>query len=146
MNYFDSSYLVRLYFEEPGFEEVRALKDPEPWACALHGKAETSAAFHRKFRDGHIDSSKLHETMEQFAADCLAGEFSWLPLTVPTVDSLTSLYRNLPPDCFLRAADALHLACARDHGFKTVYSNDKHLLAAAKHFGLRTRNVIGGRK
>ena len=145
MNYFDTSYTVRLYFEEPGFEEVRSLKDAEPWACALHGKAESAAAFHRKFRDGVISASKLHETLQQFEADCLAGEFRWLPVTESAVNSLAETFGTLPADCFLRAGDAMHLACARDYGFTTIYSNDKNLLAAAKHFGIRGRNVIGRR-
>jgi hypothetical protein len=30
---------------------------------------------------------------------------------------------------------------ARDAGFSEIWSNDRHLLAAARHFGLRGRSV-----
>ena len=33
--------------------------------------------------------------------------------------------------------------CARDDGFEQVYTNDRHLLANARHFALEGVNAIG---
>ena len=41
---------------------------------------------------------------------------------------------DLPSTVFVRSGDALHLACAEEHGFQEVYTNDRHMLQAAKHF------------
>ena len=47
-----------------------------------------------------------------------------------------------PRDVFLRTGDAIHLLSAREHGLTEIYSNDRHLLAAAPHVGMRGRDVI----
>ena len=50
---------------------------------------------------------------------------------------LAKYYRIAPAATFLRASDALHLACAAGNGFTEIYFNDRHFLAAAPLFGLR---------
>ncbi len=142
MLYFDTSYLVRLYTKDAGWEPVRALARTDRLACCLHGQAETVAAFHRKFREGAVNQKELGTLLTEFAGDSGAGAFQWLPLSPAVVIRLTSTYASLPRTVVLRAADAIHLACATEGGFTRVFSNDSRLLAAASHFGLKGENII----
>ncbi len=142
MIYLDTSYLVRLYFEEPGFPIVRELVTTDQIACAVHGQAEILSAFHRKFREGVITPRAYQARLDQFEADREAGAFHWLPAGPEVLERIGAVYAGLPRTVYLRGADALHLATAAANGFKAVYSNDSHLLAAAQHFKLKGLNPI----
>jgi predicted nucleic acid-binding protein len=48
---------------------------------------------------------------------------------------------ELPDGVFLRSGDAIHLVNASQAGFPEVWTNDRHLLSAAPHFGLAGRSV-----
>jgi predicted nucleic acid-binding protein len=141
--FFDTSYLVRIYLEDIGFEAVRNLAVPgRSVAAAWHAQAEVVAALHRAGRERRMKNGALQAVLTQFAYDGRNGLFHWLPLTDDVQQRLEQVFRKAPPTVFLRAADALHLACAAEHGFTAIYSNDRHLLAAAPLFGLRGINVI----
>ena len=143
MIYFDTSYLVRLYYADAGAEAVRALAATDHVACAAHGQAEMIAAFHRKLREGAIRPAAYAALLGQVRAHHAAGAFQWLAPDEETFSRIAAVYAKLPAAAYLRAADAIHLATAVECGFRFVYSNDVHLLAAAEHFGIEGRNVIG---
>jgi predicted nucleic acid-binding protein len=140
--YFDTSYLFRLYFEDPGFAVVRELALADHVAGAAHGQAEMLAAFHRKLREGAITPKSYQALLDQFRADREAGAFHWLAAGPEVMERISTVYGGLPRTVYLRGADALHLATAAANGFKAVYSNDAHLLAAAPHFKLKGLNPI----
>jgi predicted nucleic acid-binding protein len=142
MIYLDTSYLVRLYFDDPGFAAVRELAATDHVCCALHGQAELVAAFHRKFREGAIPLKSYRALFAQFEADRKAGAFHWLPAGPEVLQRIREVYAELPGTVCLRGADAIHLATASAHGLKGVYSHDRHLLTAARHFGLQGLNVL----
>lgn len=142
MIYFDSSYLVRLYYKDPGFEKVRNLAGSDSVVCAQHGRAEVAAALHRKYREGFI-SAVLHEiALSEFFREIHSSSFIWLPLSIQVFARIEQAFQTLPSNVFLRAADAMHLACAAENQLREIYSNDQRLLAAAPYFGLRGVNVI----
>lgn len=141
MLYFDTSYLVRLYTTDPGWAKVRALAATDTVACCLHGQAEVIAAFHRKFREAAVTRKELETLLTQFELDCRAGAFQWLPLSAAVLERLIGIYRRLPSTVALRAADAIHLACAAENRFTEIHSNDIRLLAATVHFGLDGANI-----
>lgn len=143
MIYLDTSYLGRIYMEDEKSPMIHKLiGSNDQIVCCIHGKAELFSAFHRRFREGVYSLSQIRKMMEQVHLDTLHENISWISLDEKTISHTEKIYSVAPRDCFLRGADALHLACARENGFKEIYSNDKHLLAAAPLFGLKGKNIF----
>jgi predicted nucleic acid-binding protein len=143
MIYFDSAYLAKCYLAEPGHREVRALAERAgPIKSAEWARIEVAAVFHRHLREGRFNAKDQREFNLQFTQDSLDGVVSFIPVSPALLAITQSAYLSLPPALFLRSADCLHLCAAVEAGFKEIHSNDRHLLAAAAHFGLRGIDVI----
>jgi hypothetical protein len=142
VSYFDSAYIAKFYLDEPESEAVRRLAESLGQVrCALIGRVEVSAVFHRKFREGAFEVRALKEILAQFDDDCGQGLWTWLPFTRSIAAVAATAFGNLPPSVFLRAADAVHLSCAREHGLGEIYTSDRHMSAAARHFRLRAVTI-----
>ena len=138
MRYFDTAYIVKLYLREDGSEDVmRGANGSGGLASSALAISELHAALHRSVREGRLDRGEFEDVLDRFAADAELGQWHWLPVSMAIHQRVATTYRELPASLFLRAADAIHLATAAEHGFRQIYSNDRHLLAAAPHFGLR---------
>ena len=140
--YYDTAFLLKLYWPENGSAEVRAhAATIDVIVCSLHGRAELMAAAHRKFREGSVTKAQIKALLGQIEADQKAGALYWLPITDDHLQRMSEVFLKAPAYLFLRVADALHLACAATARFPEIYSNDRHLLAAAPRFGLDGINL-----
>ena len=138
MIYFDACYLAKLYLMESDSTRVRARAEAsDGLACCATGRGEVVATFHRHFREKRLTQRQFQLLASQVEMDLDAGLWTALPVTSSVVEAQARQMAMLPADVFLRAADALHLACAAEAGLGDVYSSDRHLVAAAPHFGLR---------
>ena len=70
------------------------------------------------------------------------GVWQWFGVTSELLEKARTAVLEVPSTVFLRAGDALHLACAQEQGFHDVYTNDRHMLQAAQYFQLTGVNVL----
>ena len=76
-----------------------------------------------------------------FLEDIENDVWNLAPLTNRLMRRVEFMTRKLPSSCFLRAGDAIHIVSASEGGFNEIWTNDRHLLAAAAHFGIVGRAV-----
>lgn len=68
-----------------------------------------------------------------------------LPVTDRILRQVEFLTRTLPKATPLRAGDAIHIVSAAEAGLHEIWTDDRHLLAAATHFGLKGRQISAGK-
>jgi predicted nucleic acid-binding protein len=64
-----------------------------------------------------------------------------MPVTDALLRRTATLIRSLPQHVPLRAGDAIHLATALNASETEIWTNDRHLLAAAVHTGIAGKSV-----
>jgi len=143
MIYFDTSYIIKCYLNEVGSAPVRALAESSNgMGCSVHGRVEFWAAVKRNVREGKITADEAAATFARFQEDEGEGVWTWFPVETKGVHTACDRIAKAADTMFLRAADALHLACALEQGFTEIFTHDRHMLAAAVAFGMAARNVI----
>ena len=143
MVYFDTAYIAKCYLNEPSATIVREFAyESDGLASCEIARAEFYSVVHRHLQEGNIDSDEVRDVFEDFEQDERAGVWEWFPVTSSLIGLVCENISSLPDTAFLRAADAIHLTCAKEHGFTEIYTNDNHILACAKYFQVKGVNLI----
>jgi predicted nucleic acid-binding protein len=143
MIYLDTSYIVKCYLCEPGTDVVLVwLQGKSGLTCCMHGRLELIAAFKRHVREGRLIEKHFLASLRLLERDERAGIWQWIPVSTELIHEACKRVASLRSSILIRAADALHLACAAENGFTTIYSHDRHLLAAAEYFGLEGIDIL----
>jgi predicted nucleic acid-binding protein len=140
--YFDSAYIAKYYVNEPDATAVRAVAEA---ASSLRSSAwarlEVASVFHRHVREGSLSAEEGQERIDLFRTHVDDGYWELIPVSERLIHKAVTLIRALPRNLPLRAGDAMHIATALDAGEPELWTNDRHLLAVANHFGLIGRCV-----
>jgi predicted nucleic acid-binding protein len=140
--YFDTAYLAKCYWNEPDGRLVRELaRRADGLYSSAICVAEMACLAQRKVREGPTTAAEAEIRRDLFLEDIGNGVITAVPVAERLLRRVEAATRGLPPSCHLRTLDALHLVTAADSGFSDIWTNDRHMLAAAPHFGLVGRSV-----
>lgn len=123
MIYFDTAYIVKCYVHEPCSLEVRRLLGQhQTAACCALGRIEFATSILRAVREQRLDGRVIQTVFTIRDEDDQNGVWNWLPLSAQVLEATIHSLRKLAPSVIIRAGDAIHLACAREHGFREIHT------------------------
>lgn len=140
--YLDSAYLAKYYVNEPDAPAVRDVIRQASYRCSsFWAMAEVTCVFHRHAREGSLTFEQGRQLIDLFNSHVESGVWHLVPVTGGLLRRTAKMIRGLPRDVPLRAGDAVHLVTALEVGEPEIWTNDRHLLAAAPHLGIVGRSV-----
>jgi predicted nucleic acid-binding protein len=140
--YFDTTYILKFYLNEPESLKIRQLvQNSGPIRSSLLTLTEFHAALHRNVREGMLQAHEARAVSQDFFQHLEDGVWELVPVNRQLLERVSARLLSVPKDLFLRAGDALHLTTAADLGEPEVWTNDRHMLASASHFGVTGRSV-----
>jgi predicted nucleic acid-binding protein len=135
--YLDSAYIAKFYVNEVDSPAVRKLiGSADSLVSSAWALGEVSCVFHRHMRENKLSQRQFRELLDAFLRHASQNVWTLQPVTSRTLQRVASLARSAPAGVYLRAGDAVHLAAAMDAEEHELWTNDRHLLNAAEHFGL----------
>jgi predicted nucleic acid-binding protein len=137
--FFDTSALVKRYYEEDGSENVDELIEDEDSTVVITSLSiiEATSAFRRKYNQGEIEQDRMDQLLSTFFEEAI-DEF----VIVPIEESFMKYSFDLILTEDLRTLDSLQLSAAltvNQENLKFI-SADKKLNAVAEEQGLKTHN------
>ena len=103
--------------------------------------SEFHAVLHRRLREGASSASDARDLASRFSGHMEDRLWNFIPVNEALLRRTSALMVSAPRDLFIRTADAVHLTTAYELGERNVWTNDRHMLAAAPYFGLAGRSV-----
>ena len=100
-----------------------------------------ACVFQRQMREFKMPRSEAVRARDFFLADIQDGVWSLIPISDGFLFRAELLISTVRGSLYLRAGDAVHLVSAQEAGFTEIWSNDRHMLAAAPAFGLTGKSV-----
>jgi predicted nucleic acid-binding protein len=141
--YFDAAYIAKCYLNEAGADRVRAVAYGSAGlaSCEL-ARVEFASILKRHVRERNVTRREMRAILREFEDDEKNRVWQWLAVMSELLEKARRVVLDLPTAVFVRSGDALHLACAEEHGFDEVYTNDRHMLEAARFFHVTGVNVL----
>jgi predicted nucleic acid-binding protein len=134
--FFDSSAFAKRYVEESGSQLVDSLcQEATEVALSVLCVPEIISALTRRVREGLLTDREYADAKQSLSGDIRDAAIVNL---VPQVVSTCIKILEASP---VRAADALHVACALEWKTELFVSADKRQIYAARKAGLHTRLV-----
>lgn len=141
MIFFDSSYIVRCYLNEPGSRPVRELAETRgPIAACELARVEFYTAIHRHLIQGTLSANAAAQILDQFENE--TSRWIWVQVDATLLERTSAMLRKSGPMTAVRALDAIHLVCAANNGCTEFYTHDRQQLHAAAVFGLNAKDVL----
>jgi predicted nucleic acid-binding protein len=142
--YLDTAYIAKCYLNEPDAAALRTLvAGQDGLTSSAWCRAELMCVLHRHVREGGLTARQARALHDLFREDVADGVWHLVPVSAEVLTRVEQRVRRLRGTVFVRAGDAIHLETAVLAGFEEVWTNDRHMLAAAASFGLRGRTVQG---
>jgi len=141
--FFDTSALVKRYYEEPGTEAVDALiEGDDTVVISSLSVVETVSAFRRKYNRTTVSEPEINRLLSAFFEEALT-KF----VIVPMAESVLQLAFTLVLDGDLRTLDSLQLSTAlgldTDDELLRFVTADAELATVAEANGLPVSNPVG---